>query len=144
MCEELDIASHANAVFRQFEEGAVVVLNTVVRTSDVRLQRLLDALRNGTMTDENIRTLNSRAFQNLAPTERQNFETNALHTFVTYKEAEQTKLRHVSRVGTPVYLSKAHIEGKRTHLRDLTYEEVEPLFVGGRVRNPKVKTEFVS
>ena len=64
-------------------------MDEVLRQSDNEFKTLLQNMRNGTMTDDDIKLLDDRKLSNLSADERRNFEEGALHLVPTWKQASR-------------------------------------------------------
>mmetsp|Transcript_3966 Transcript_3966/g.8935 ORF Transcript_3966/g.8935 Transcript_3966/m.8935 type:complete len:1042 (+) Transcript_3966:4059-7184(+) len=120
------------------ELSTVVYMNTVLRQSEPVLKRVLDHMREGTMTDEDVDFVFSRFEEDLPQEEKDNF-VDALHLVPKWSIAHEIVYNYIKNdLETPIAVIKAtystsSTNGKNCQLAESSFRNVMALCVGAKV-----------
>ena len=106
-----------------------IELEKVYRQKDKIFIDLLNAIRNNSISDQDLRLLNSRVGKELPGREKNGYE---IHLVTTNLMASIINEEHLSRLRTKIYTSQAEISGNFKRESYPTYEELK-LGVGAQV-----------
>jgi hypothetical protein len=120
-------------------ESYTFYMDEVLRQSDNEFKTLLQNMRNGTMTDDDIKLLDDRKLSNLSADERRNFEEGALHLVPTWKQASRIIFDYLQNdMTTPIakvtsQFSSIRTDGKNCCVKECNYPKQNAICQGSQV-----------